>query len=121
MKIRNTKPYHFSNYITTKDKVGNRIKKYDTENDFVINCYIYPASGKVEAMEYGLELKYIYKCLTDEPYEPKVENGRLVYVNYKGHYIAEGDGVSVFGKDVDFKIVSIRQHGHLVLELEMIH
>ena len=121
MVIRNTSPYHFAHYTTTKDSEGNVIKGYDTEDSFVINAYIYPASGKVEAEQYGLDLKYIYKCLTDEPYEPKIENGRLVYVNYKGHYISEGDGVSVFGDSIDFKIISIRKHGHLVIELEMIH
>ena len=70
---------------------------------------------------YGQELKYIFNMLTDEPYNPTIINGKLCYSNGVNKF-AEGDRIYVFNsQEPDFKIISIAQHGHLEIVLEMLH
>lgn len=120
MRIRKTKEYIVKNYGSSKDKYGNTIDEYN--DGFTIRSYIYPLSGSIYLQQYGNELQYQYRMLTDADFVPILKNGKLIYIDKYNNSIAEGDGVCVFNnKEVDFKIKSIMKHKHLVIELEMIH
>lgn len=64
MKVRNLKEYRYKRYTTITDEEANERKGYADEG--IINAYIYPASGKIQAQIYGKELGYILNLITNE-------------------------------------------------------
>lgn len=98
MKVRYKKPYQYKKKTVIEDGEGG---KYATYGDPIpINCYIYPASGTVQAEMYGDRLAYILNVLYDEA-EP----------------IAEGDVIIYNG--ANYKVISIKQYTeHKLIEIE---
>lgn len=104
MRIKNKKTYWLKKKITIEDDEGNVYTDYSKPIEIKAN--IYPASGKLQAEIYGERLNYIYNML----YDGKEK-------------LNEGDGICVFvDKDSkpDYKIISIKQYSHQLIELEKI-
>lgn len=105
MRIKNKKACWLKKKINTEDDEGNVYEDYSNE-PIEIKANIYPASGKLQVEIYGERLNYIFNMLYDGP-----EN------------LNEGDGICVFvEKDSkpDYKIISIKQYSHQLIELEKI-
>lgn len=119
MRIRNKSTYQICNRLIAHTAEGNKVPTL--KEPFTISAYIYKASGQMATQLYGQELKYIFNMLTDEPYNPTIINGKLYYSNGVNKF-AEGDRIHVFNsEEPDFEIISIAQHGHLEIVLEMLH
>lgn len=104
MRIKNKKNYWLKKKITTEDNEGNVYADYSEPIEIKAN--IYPASGKLQAEIYGERLNYIFNMLYGGPEK-----------------LNEGDGICVFvDKDSkpDYKIISIKQYSHQLIELEKI-
>ena len=120
MKVFNKSIYTIHNARVARTEEGKKLNIFDLEG-FSISAYIYKANGKTQLQMYGKELKYIYNMLTDENYMPTIIDNKLRYSNGVQSF-AEGDRVCVFNKSTpDFEIISISQHGHLEIELKMLH
>lgn len=101
MIVRNGKTYKFAKFIDKKSDEGHKYREWGDSED--INAYIYPASGEVQARQYGNEMGYYLNLLTNED------------------KLQEGFGLCVYGEKVDYKVVSIQRYTeHFLLELKKI-
>ena len=94
MQRRKMKKFSLRRYIPSKDNEGNVIETYDDAiEDMAI---IWPASGRTQAMTYGLRLNY------------------MINLNYYGALeMKENDGLCINvekTEEPDYKIVSIREY-----------
>ena len=108
--------------IIKKDNEGSTYEEYGAATSFTGESW--PASGKVQAQQYGQKLGYIRNVKIDGGYtiEPD-EKGRLHYILENGADLMELDGICLFtgeDKDPDYKIVAVKPYRFLTLEVERI-
>lgn len=107
-----------------KDKEGGEYVEYGAAVSFP--GIAWPASGKVQAMQYGQRLPYIYNMNVIGEYECRfdTEKGNTVYhFSETNMELSELDGICLFcGKEEgpDYKIISIKPYRPLMLEVEKI-
>lgn len=79
----------------------------------------WPASGRIQAAQYGVRLPYIRNLkIRGEYTAAKAADGGMVYT-FDGFDVRELDGVCIFTQDApDFRIIAIRPQRPLYLELE---
>lgn len=103
MRIKNLKDYILKSKIVIEDGEGGKYEDFEQVGR-TIEANIYPATGKLQAEIYGQRLNYILNML------------------YAGtEPIKEGDGVCVYETDkVDYRVISIKNYSHKLIELEKI-
>ena len=111
MRLRRsrTETYYHKKRIVEKDREGSTRESYGTASS--VEGESWPASGKVQAQQYGERLNYIRND----------EKGSMHYSLENGTDIQESDGICLFvGKDAvpDYRIISIKPYRMLSLEVE---
>ena len=123
MRLKNRKTYYLKTKSVITDGEGGKYPGYSV-TPVEIKANISPASGKLQAEIYGLKLNSIMNMLYDEPYTAVVRDKVLYYIAQDGKAeFCEGGGICVYAtsdRGPDYKIISIKPYGHLVLELEKI-
>lgn len=114
--------YYLRKKIPGKDNEGNSYTSWGKAREFIAE--VWPASGKIQAAQYGERLSYIRNVKVGGKYSfyPD-EKGILHYVFDNGVDIVEADGVCIYtGKenDPDYRIISIKPYSTLRLEVEKI-
>ena len=113
MRLRQSRleTYYHRKRMVKKDREGSTYEEYSAASSFSGESW--PASGKVQAQQYGQRLGYIRNVKIDGGYAIKPdENGRL-------HYIL--DGICLFvseNTEPDYRIVAIKPYRFLTLEVE---
>lgn len=101
MEVRFDKKYKYSTNIVIEDEEAN--KKVVYKEKFDINAYIYPATGQVQAEQWGKELPYIFNLLTNED------------------KLKEGYGIAYNSDSINYKVVSIKPYtNHFLCEIKKI-
>lgn len=124
MRIKQSrlKTYYWKQRITKKDKEGSSYEEWGAAVSFPGESW--PASGKVQAQQYGERLAYIRNLRIDGDYTIETdENGVLSYDFGDGLKLRESDGICIYtgaGQEPDYKILSIKEYHPLRLELERI-
>nr|DAG41262.1 MAG TPA: head closure knob [Caudoviricetes sp.] len=122
MRLRRSRLEEFFHKKMTvkKDKEGSTSEEYGAASS--VTGESWPASGKVQAEQYGQRLNYIRNVRISGKYEVKPdEKGRMHYILENGTDIQESDGICLFvGKDAvpDYRIISIKPYRMLSLEVE---
>lgn len=121
-KRSRVKPYRFFPRITKRDNEGSTYETYG--ESFSLRSEVYPASGNVQAEQYGERLNYIYNCRIWETYKiQRNEQGQTEYV-FDGFALKERDGISLYSEEdskPDYQILSIKPYRHsLLLEVERV-
>ena len=84
----------------------------------------WPASGKVQAEQYGQRLNYIRNIRIQGSYKIQTdEKGRLQYILEDGTDIEERDGICLYvaaDQLPDYRIISIKPYRFLTMEVEKI-
>ena len=115
MRLRQSRleTYYHRKRMVKKDKEGSTYEEYSAASSFSGESW--PASGKVQAQQYGQRLGYIRNVKIDGGYAIKPdENGRL-------HYILDnGIDLMFVGENTepDYRIVAIKSYRFLTLEVE---
>ena len=124
MRLRQSRleTYYHRKRIVKKDGEGSTYEEYGAASPFSGESW--PASGKVQAQQYGQKLGYIRNVKIDGGYTAKSdENGRLRYILDNGSDLMELDGICLFvgeNAEPDYKIVTIKPYRFLTLEVERI-
>ena len=122
MKLRRNRveTFYHRKRIVEKDSEGSTRETYGTASSFEGESW--PASGKVQAQQYGQRLNYIRNLRISGKYEIKPdEKGRLHYILENGTDIQESDGICLFvgsDREPDYKIICIKPYRMLTLEVE---
>ena len=120
MRKSRVKIYYHKKRIIKKDLEGSTSEEYGTASS--ISGESWPASGKVQAQQYGQRLNYIRNMRINGRYRTQTdEKGNPHYVLEDGTDIQELDGICLYvGKDQepDYKIISIKPYRFLTLEVE---
>lgn len=122
MRLRRSRveTYYHKKRVVEKDSEGSTRETYGTASSFEEESW--PASGKVQAQQYGQRLNYIRNLRISGKYEIKPdEKGRLHYILDNGTDIQESDGICLFvgsDRESDYKIISIKPYRMLTLEVE---
>lgn len=107
--------------ITVKDKEGCTTEKWRDGASFLGEQW--PASGKVQAQQYGDRLGYILNMKVNGYYEVKSDSHGNYYDFGGGLVFREQDGICVFTSSTsepDYRIISIKPYRFLTMELEKI-
>lgn len=122
LKQSRLKTYYHRKRTVQKNNEGSTYEEYGAASSFLGESW--PASGKVQAQQYGQRLGYIRNLKIDGAYTIKSdENGKLHYVLENGTDLMELDGICLFADgaaDPDYKIVAIKSYHFLTLEVERI-
>lgn len=122
LKRNKVKTFYLRKQITKKDKEGSAYIEYENAN--VIHGEVWPAGGKVQAEMYGNRLSYIQNVRIEEHYTIESdEKGVQHYVLENGANLVENDGICIYvsaDKTPDYRIISIKPHRFLRLEVERI-
>ena len=97
MRLRRSRieTYYHKKRIVEKDNEGSTRETYGTASS--VEGESWPASGKVQAQQYGERLNYIRNMRISGKYEVKPdEKGRLHYILENGTDIQESDGICLF-------------------------
>ena len=97
MRLRESRlnTYYHRKRIAEKDQEGSTSERYALDAPFRGECW--PASGKVQAEQYGNRLSYIKTLRISEGYQiVPDENGRLHYILDGGIDVEELDGISIY-------------------------
>lgn len=122
MRLRESRlqTHYHRKKIIEKDKEGCVSERYGPPSAF--RGEYWPASGKVQAQQYGQRLGYIQNIKIDGGYNIQSdERGKVHYILDNGADITELDGICLFvGQNVepDYKIVAIKPYRFLTLEVE---
>ena len=122
MRLRRSRveTYYHKKRVVEKDSEGSTRETYGTASSFEGESW--PASGKVQAQQYGQRLNYIRNLRISRKYEIKPdEKGRLHYILENGTDIQESDGICLFvgsDREPDYKIIYIKPYRMLTLEVE---
>ncbi len=101
MEVRFDKKYKYSPNVLIEDEEANKRVVYKKMLD--INAYIYPATGQVQAEQWGKELPYIFNLLTNED------------------KLKEGYGIAYNSDSINYKVVSIKPYtNHFLCEIKKI-
>lgn len=100
MTPKNVSKYHKAKRIITIDEEANTVVRYDALQPFY--AYIYPASGQVQAQQYGRDLNYILNMITTDD------------------TLDELDGVQVFSNEsIDYEVISKKRYKeHMEYEIQ---
>ena len=114
MKLRRNRveTFYHRKRIVEKDSEGSTRERYGTAS--LIYGESWPASGKVQAQQYGQRLNYIRNLRISGKYEIKPDEKG-------GTDIQESDGICLFvgsDRESDYKIISIKPYRMLTLEVE---
>lgn len=107
--------------ITIKDKEGCTTEKW--QNAVAFSGMQWPASGKVQAQQYGERLNYIRNLKLDGKYHIVPDRRGNSYDFGGGLIFKEQDGICVFAdpeSDPDYRIIAIKPYRQLKMELEKI-
>lgn len=122
IKCSRLETYHLRKRITKKDKEGSTYEEWDAAASFSGESW--PASGKVQAQQYGERLAYIRNLRIDGKYTMETdEKGMVSYDFGEGRKFRESDGICLYvpgEHDPDYKIISIKPYRPLKLEVERI-
>lgn len=124
MRIKRSRleTYHLRKRITKKDKEGNTYEEWDAAVSFSGESW--PASGKVQAQQYGERLAYIRNLRIDGKYTMETDKKGMVSYDFgDGLKIRESDGICLYvpgEHDPDYKIISIKPYRPLKLEVQRI-
>jgi hypothetical protein len=106
MRPKFTKTYYHKVLVDNTDNEGSKYRTYSSTAT-AITADIQPASGKVQAEQYGARLGYILNMIYD---------GAVV--------ISEGDGICVYIASTaspDYKVISVKKwSSHRQIELEKV-
>lgn len=122
MRLRKSRlrQYYHRKKIQEKDNEGSSYSSYGEAQAFTGE--VWPASGKIQAEQYGERLGYIQNIRIDGKYSTEADEKNIVhYVLEDGADMVEGDGICLFvGKnaDPDYRIISIKPYRFLKLEVE---
>lgn len=101
MEVRFDKNYKYSPDVLIEDEEANKRVVYKEMLD--INAYIYPATGQVQAEQWGKELPYIFNLLTNED------------------KLKEGYGIAYNSDSINYRVVSIKTYTkHYLCEIKKI-
>ena len=105
-RLARMRSYQKRSHYSITDKEGSTYDGYSEPTS--IKATIWPASGQVQAMQYGQKLAYIMNMIVEAD-----------------ESISENDGIHVYqldvSKDPDYKVISIQSFsGHKVIQLEKI-
>ena len=97
----------------------------NTAPPFLLKGYCWPASGKIQAAQYGQRLAYIRNVKIEGKYEVRAdEKGRIHYILKNGMDLEELDGICLYntGREAepDYKIIAVKRYRFLTLEVEKI-
>lgn len=98
MRLRQSRleTYYHRKRVVKKDNEGSTYEEYGAASSFSGESW--PASGKVQAQQYGQRLGYIRNVKIDGGYAIKPdENGRLHYILDNGTDLMELDGICLYG------------------------
>lgn len=122
MRLRQSRleTYYHRKRMVKKDSEGSTYEEYGAASSFSGESW--PASGKVQAQQYGQRLGYIRNLKIAGGYtiEPD-KDGKLHYVLENGTDLMELDGICLFvGENArpDYKIVAVKPYRFLTLEVE---
>lgn len=112
--------YYLKKKVTEKDNEGNAYPTYCGASPFTGEAW--PASGKIQAEQYGERLGYIQNIRIDGKYTMETDEKNIThYVLEDGVDMTEGDGICLFtdrDADPDYRIISIKPYRFLRLEAE---
>ena len=97
MRLRQSRleTYYHRKRMVKKDREGSTYEEYSAASSFSGESW--PASGKVQAQQYGQRLGYIRNVKIDGGYAIKPdENGRLHYILDNGIDLMELVGICLF-------------------------
>lgn len=114
--------YYWKPRISKKDKEGSTYEEWGAAVSFQGESW--PATGKVQAQQYGERLSYIRNLRIEGKYTMETdEKGMISYDFGDGLKIRESDGICLYvsgDHDPDYKIISIKPYRPLKLEVERI-
>lgn len=116
------KVYFLKKRKVIKDSEGGTSEEYGAAVSFKGVCW--PASGKIQAAQYGQKLSYIRNVKIEGKYEVRAEeNGRLHYILQNGMDLEELDGICLYTgekQNPDYKIIAVKPYRFLTLEVKKI-
>lgn len=124
MRLRQSRleTYYHRKRIVKKDSEGSTYEEYCAANPFSGESW--PASGKVQAQQYGQRLGYIRNLKIAGGYTIQPDkDGKLHYILDNGTDLMELDGICLFAGEnarPDYKIVAVKPYRFLTLEVERI-
>lgn len=124
MRIKRSRleTYHWKQRISRKDSEGSSYEEWGAAVSFQGESW--PASGKVQAQQYGERLSYIRNLRIEGKYTIETdEKGMVSYDFGNGLKIRESDGICLYtgeNGDPDYKVISIKPYRPLRLELDRI-
>lgn len=122
MRRNRLETFYWKKRIPKKDKEGSSYEEWGAAVSFVGESW--PASGKVQAQQYGERLRYIRNLRIDGKYDIIVgEKGQVSYDFGGGLIIQEADGICLYAdpdRNPDYKILSIKPYRPMHLEVERI-
>lgn len=112
----------FRKRVSEKDKEGSSYETWGAA--FPVMAEVWPASGKVQAQQYGERLSYIRNVRLEGSYTITGDaKGRAMYKTTSGLSIQEGDGICLYvdpKNEPDYRIISIKPYRPLKMEIEKI-
>lgn len=112
----------FRKRVSGKDKEGSSYETWGAA--FPVMAEIWPASGKVQAQQYGERLSYIRNVRLEGDYVITADaKGHAMYKTTSGLNIQEGDGLCLYTdpkNKPDYRIISIKPYRPLKMEIEKI-
>lgn len=124
MRIRQSRleEIFFRKRVSEKDKEGSSYETWGAA--FPVMVEIWPASGKVQAQQYGERLSYIRNVKLEGDYIITADaKGHAMYKTESGLNIQEGDGICLYvdpKNEPDYRIISIKPYRPLKMEIEKI-
>lgn len=124
MRIRRSRleTYYWRKRISKKDKEGSSYEAWEAAIPFEGESW--PASGKVQAQQYGEQLSYIRNLRIEGDYAIVTDDKGMVSYDFgNGLEIRESDGICLYtdpGREPDYRIISIKPYRPLRMELKKI-
>ena len=124
MRLRRSRLEEFFHKKMTvkKDKEGSTSEEYGAASS--VTGESWPASGKVQAEQYGQRLNYIRNIRIQGNYKIQTDGkSRLHYILEDGTNIEERDGICLYvaaDQLPDYRIISIKPYRFLTIEVEKI-
>lgn len=101
MEVRYAKTHMYAPNMIIEDEEANKKSIFGEKKE--IKAYIYPATGQVQAEQWGKELPYIFNLLTNED------------------KLKEGYGIAYNSDSINYRVVSIKPYtNHFLCEIKKI-
>lgn len=122
LKRNKVKTFYLRKRIVKKDEEGSTYTEY--EDAKILHGEIWQAGGKIQAEMYGDRLPYVQNVRIEGRYTIKSdEKGVQHYMLENGADLVENDGICIYtmaDQPPDYRIISIKPHRFLRLEVERI-